>query len=99
MIARHWRGWTKPQDGDAYEALITAKVLPGLEALRGTVAGMYFGWTALWNLNLSSFDSLESIKAFAGANYSTAVFEPEAHALLSRIEPIAHHDEVRADTR
>lgn len=22
MIARHWRGWTEPQDADAYETLL-----------------------------------------------------------------------------
>jgi hypothetical protein len=47
---------------------------------------------------ISLFDSLESVKAFAGADYSTPVFEPEARALLSRIEPTAQHYEVRADT-
>jgi hypothetical protein len=52
MIARHWRGWTKPQNGDA----------------------------------------------FAGADYRTPVFDPEAHVLLSRIEPTANHYEIRANT-
>ena len=27
MIARHWRGWTKPQNADAYEALLTTKMM------------------------------------------------------------------------
>jgi len=38
------------------------------------------------------------IQAFAGENYRTPVFEPEARALLSRIESLAHHHEVRATT-
>jgi len=35
MIARHWRGWTKQEDADAYEKLLTTKVLPQLTAIIG----------------------------------------------------------------
>jgi heme-degrading monooxygenase HmoA len=44
------------------------------------------------------FESLDAVKAFAGPSYATAVFEPEAKALLSRVEPNASHYEVRLDT-
>jgi len=44
------------------------------------------------------FDSLDAVKRFAGDDYTTAVFEPEAERLLSRIEPQATHYDVRADT-
>ncbi len=44
------------------------------------------------------FESIESVRLFAGDDYSTPVFEPEARLLLSRIEPIARHYEVRAST-
>jgi hypothetical protein len=42
------------------------------------------------------FDSLEAVKA--GPEYSIPVFEPEAKRLLSKIEPVARHYEVRAST-
>lgn len=44
------------------------------------------------------FESLESVRLFAGDGYATPVFEPEARLLLSRVEPIARHYEVRAST-
>jgi len=44
------------------------------------------------------FESLEAVRRFAGPDYSIAVFEPEARALLSRIEPMAVHYEVRVST-
>jgi heme-degrading monooxygenase HmoA len=44
------------------------------------------------------FDSVDSVRRFAGEEYSTAIFEPEARRLLSRIEPLAKHYEVRVDT-
>lgn len=42
------------------------------------------------------FESLYAVKAFAGPDHETPVFEPEARRLLSRVEPIARHDEVRS---
>ena len=39
MIARHWRGWTKLQDVDVYEELITTKVLPELKKIKGYRGG------------------------------------------------------------
>ena len=101
MIARHWRGWTKPQNGDAYEALLTTKVLPGLRSIEGYRGGYVLrsdGSAESEFVVINLFDSLESVRLFAGADYGTAVFEPEARALLSRIEPTAHHYEVRANT-
>ena len=44
------------------------------------------------------FDSLEAVKRFAGPDYTVPVFEPEARRLLSKVEPIAMHYEVRAST-
>ena len=100
MIARHWRGWTELQDGDAYEALLITKVLPGLRGIEGYRGGYVLrsdGSAESEFVVINLFDSLESVNAFAGENYGTAVFEPEARELLSRIEPIAHHYEVRAN--
>ncbi len=99
MIARHWRGWTARKNADAYEALLTRNVLPGLERIPGYCGGYVFrsdspAESEFVVINL--FDSLDAVKAFAGTDYRTPVFEPEARALLSRIEPVAQHYEVRA---
>jgi heme-degrading monooxygenase HmoA len=99
LIARHWRGWTKPQNADAYETLLKTQVLPDLSRIAG-----YRGGYVLRNdtadevefVVINLFDSLEAVRAFAGTDFSTPVFEPEARLLLSRIETIAHHYEVRA---
>jgi hypothetical protein len=99
MIARHWRGWTKPQNADAYEALLKTQVLPELSRIAG-----YRGGYVLRNdtaeevefVVINLFDSLEAVRAFAGPDFSTPVFEPEARLLLSRIETIAHHYQVCA---
>lgn len=101
MIARHWRGWTKVQNADAYEALLKDKVLQGLKVIPGYRGGYVLrcdGTEESEFIVINLFDSIESVKAFAGTDYRTAVFEPEARALLSRIDPIAYHYDVRINT-
>jgi hypothetical protein len=101
MIARHWRGWTTLSNADAYEALLRDKVLPGLRAIEGYRGGYVLrsaGPSEVEFVVINFFDSLGAVMAFAGPDYRTAVFEPEARALLSRIEPIANHYEVRVDS-
>jgi heme-degrading monooxygenase HmoA len=101
MIARHWRGWTKAHNADAYELLLQSKVLPGLKSVDGYRGGYVFrkdGAEEVEFVVLNLFDSLEAVQRFAGPEYSTPVFEPEARRLLSRIEPTATHYEVRVIT-
>jgi heme-degrading monooxygenase HmoA len=101
MIARHWRGWTKVGNAEAYETLLKQTVLPGLKAIEG-----YRGAYVLRNdgpdegefVVVNFFDSLDAVKRFAGPDYAVAVFEPEARKLLSRVEPTATHYEVRVST-
>lgn len=101
MIARHWRGWTDKQHADAYEKLLTEKILPSLKNTEGYRGGYILrsnepGEVEFVIVNL--FDSLDAVKRFAGADYTVPVFEPEARKLLSKIEPIAKHYEVRVST-
>jgi heme-degrading monooxygenase HmoA len=99
MIARHWRGWTRPENADAYETLLRDTVLPHIRKVDG-----HRGACVLRNDNpdesefvvINFFESLDAVRRFAGPDYETAVFEPEARRLLSRIEPQAQHYEVRA---
>jgi len=101
LIARHWRGWTKAEDADAYEDFLNRKVLPGLRGIEGYHGGYVLRRDAADEVEfvvLNLFDSLEAVKRFAGLDYATPVFEPEAKRLLSRIETAALHYDVRAAT-
>ena len=98
MIARVWRGWTKTEDADAYEHLLRSVVYPGLKSISGYQGGYILRQdqadeTEFVTVNL--FESLDAVKAFAGSEYEVPVFEPEARRLLSKVEPIAHHYDVR----
>jgi len=101
MIARHWRGWTKIQNADAYERLLSEKVLPSLRDLDGYRGGYVLrgdGPLEVEFVLINLFDSLEAVKRFAGEDYAIPVFEPEARELLCKVEPVARHYEVRASS-
>lgn len=98
MIARVWRGWTKPEDADAYGEFLRANVFP---ALTTRVAGFRGGYVSRRDsdgevefLVMTLFDSVEAVRAFAGDDYEVPVIEPEAARLLSRADERAAHYEV-----
>jgi hypothetical protein len=101
MIARHWRGWTEVHNANAYESLLKTRVLPELKQLAGYRGGYILrsdGADEVEFVVVNFFESLESVRRFAGDDYATPVFEPEARLLLSRVEPIARHYEVCQST-
>jgi heme-degrading monooxygenase HmoA len=101
MIARHWRGWTAPENADAYQELLSSTVLPGLKKISGYRGGYVLrrdvaGEVEFVVVNL--FDSIAAVQQFAGPDYAVAQFEPAARRLLSRVEPLAVHYEVCLST-
>ncbi len=98
MIARVWKGWTKAENANAYEKLLREVVYPGLQKINGYCGGYILrqdGKDETEFVTVNLFKSIEAVKAFAGPEYETPVFEPEARRLLSRVEPIARHYDVR----
>jgi antibiotic biosynthesis monooxygenase (ABM) superfamily enzyme len=100
MIARVWHGWTSPDNANDYEALLKTEIFPGIlarniagflriELLRAAAGDEVEFATVMW------FDSLESVKAFAGADHETAVVPPKARAVLKRFDARSRHYEVR----
>jgi len=102
MIARHWRGWTRAENADAYEELLKSKVLPGLKKIEGYRGGYILRRDETEEAEfvvVNFFESIAAVERFAGPNYALPVIEPEAKALLSRVEPIAKHYKVRVETK
>jgi hypothetical protein len=95
VIARVWHGWTKREDGDAYEEFLRAGVFP---ALADRVPGLRGGYV-LRRLDggedefvvITIFDSLEAVRLFAGEDYEMPVIEPAAARLLTRGDERAAH--------
>ena len=100
MISRIWRGWTTPQNAEAYENLLRGEIFSGIlakkvagfrriELYRAPAGDEVEFVTVMW------FDSMDAVKAFAGADYETAVVPPKARALLRRFDARSQHYEVR----
>ena len=101
MIARHWRGWTVPENADAYQQLLSGTVLPGLKRISGYRGGYVLRRDVAEEVEfvvVNLFDSIEAVQQFAGPDYAVAQFEPEAKRLLARVEPLAVHYEVCSHT-
>lgn len=96
MIVRLWRGWTMPADADAYESLLRTEIFPAIEG-RG-IAGLHGiqllrreGTDETEFVTLMWFDSMASVKAFAGEDYMRAVVPAKAQALLARFDERSRH--------
>lgn len=100
-IARIWRGWTTPENADAYQAVVHDEVLPeifardipgliGAHLLRAARPrdGEVEFTTVMW------FDSLDSVKAFMGDDYERAHVPERARAVLKRFDHRSTHLEV-----
>lgn len=101
MIARHWRGWTAPENAAAYQELLSSTVLPDLKKISGYRGGYVLRRDIADEVEfvvVNLFDSIAAVQQFAGADYTIAQFEPEARRLLARVEPHAVHYEVCAST-
>ncbi len=99
MICRLWRGWTTPENADAYQLIVHQEVIPGIEARK--IAG--FRHIDLMKRDLGDevefqtlmwFDSLDAIKAFVGEDYSVSHVPPRARAVLKRFDERAAQYEV-----
>jgi len=102
MISRIWHGYTSAENADAYEGLLKSEIFAGIEGrkipgfqgiqlFRRKRAHEVEFITVMW------FDSLDSVRAFAGADYEAAVVPRKARALLARFDERSQHYEVRAD--
>lgn len=100
MISRIWRGWTTPENASAYERLLRSEIFAGIarrgitgyrgiDLLRREVADEVEFVTIMW------FDSLESVRTFAGPDHEIAVVPPEARTLLLRFDERSAHYDVR----
>ena len=99
MIVRAWRGRAAKGNPGPYIEHFRKNVLPELEEIEG-----FLGATLLREdrtdeiefLVLSRWTSMDAVRAFAGAEVSRAVVEPEAVAALRDYDRTVHHYEVVA---
>lgn len=104
MIGRIWHGYTTFANAEAYETLLKEEIfigirgrdIPGFQEIqlfRRELENEVEFITIMW------FDSIESVRAFAGEDYEAAVVPPKARTLLSRFDERSQHYEVKEKLR
>lgn len=94
MIGRIWRGWAERGRAGDYEAHFRDEVRPALGAVPGCRGGYLLrrdDAEGIEFVTLTLFDSLDAVRAFAGAEYETAVVAPGAQAALRDYERTVRH--------
>jgi heme-degrading monooxygenase HmoA len=102
MISRIWHGYTTLENADAYEKLLKEEIFVGIEnrnitgykgiqLLRRQISNETEFITIMW------FESIDSVKTFAGENYENAVVPEKAQRILSRYDRASLHYEVKIE--
>jgi heme-degrading monooxygenase HmoA len=94
MIARLWLGQATAENAPRYVRHALQTVFPSLTRLpghRGAHLLMRQVDGQVEFLAVTLWDSIDSIKQFAGANPEDAIVEPEARAALSAFDDFARH--------
>jgi heme-degrading monooxygenase HmoA len=97
MIARTWHGAVPEAQGDAYFTYLQRTGVPDLQATpgnRGVFVMRRVQEGCAHFLLISLWESLDAIRAFAGADVERARYYPEDAAFLVELEPRVTHYEV-----
>jgi heme-degrading monooxygenase HmoA len=97
MIVRSWRGRASPEKPDAYIEHFRKNVLPELREIEGFLGASLLRENRTQEIEflvLTRWTSMDAVRAFAGADASRAVVEPEAVAALVDYDRTVHHYEV-----
>jgi heme-degrading monooxygenase HmoA len=97
VIARVWHGYTMPEHADAYESMLKPELLPGVSKVKG-YKGSYLLRRNVGNevefITIMLWESIDSIRAVAGANYETAVIPEERRKYLTHYDAKSAHYEI-----
>jgi len=104
MISRIWHGYISFENADTYEKLLKEEIIVGIrnrniggfreiQVLRRALEKEVEFITVMW------FDSIESVKQFAGEDYEVAVVPQKAREVLSHFDDRSQHYEVRENVK
>jgi heme-degrading monooxygenase HmoA len=100
MIFRIWHGWTTHENADAYEQLLREEIFVGIKVrdipgFRGIKLLRDDSETESEFVTIMEFDSIESVKQFAGDDHERAVVPDAARKLLKRFDARSQHYTLR----
>ena len=95
-IIRTWRGWTTIENAPVYEDMLVNEVFPavkqkGVQGLEKVSISTMERNDEMEFFLVLQFDSIDSVKVFAGEDYQQAYSPDNAKRVLSRYEGTAQH--------
>ena len=97
MIARHWRGLAKADRADAYVTHLREETFPAIRKLPGFKSASILRRDVTGGVEfliVTTWESLDAIRAFAGANINTAVVPEKAQQMMVDYDRVVRHFEV-----
>jgi heme-degrading monooxygenase HmoA len=97
MIARLWSARTTPAQAPGYAEHLRSHVLPAVRSLEGYRGAQLLEREVEGSIEilvLTFWESLDSVRGFAGTDLDHAVVAKEAAALLTRYDDRVQHYEV-----
>jgi heme-degrading monooxygenase HmoA len=97
VISRQWRGLAKVAFAEAYVEHLQTETFPALGKLPGFVSASILRRSVpegVEFLIVTTWASVEAIRAFAGANAESAVVPQKVHEMMVDYDRIVRHYEV-----
>lgn len=101
-IIRTWKGWTSKENASIYEDMLINEVFPAVKK-KGVFGLEKVSISTQNNKNevefflVLQFDSINSVKQFAGENYKNAYIPENAKKVLKRYDKTAEHFELKKE--
>lgn len=99
MISRQWCGVAKSSDADRYVSHLRTETFPQLSQIEGFIGAAILRRTVADGVEfriVTTWDSIEAIKRFAGERPETAVVPEKVQAMMVTYDRAVAHYEVVA---
>jgi hypothetical protein len=101
-IIRIWKGWTTIENAPIYEDMLINEVFPtvkknGVDGLEKVSVSTKLHESEVEFFLVLQFDTIESVKLFAGEDYENAYIPENAKRVLLRYETTAQHYALREE--
>ena len=99
MISRIWHGWTNHDKADSYEKLLKEEIFNNIDnrkikGFRNIQLLRRKSGNETEFITIMQFDTIDSVKEFAGEDYEQAVVPDKARQLLKHFDERSQHYEI-----
>jgi heme-degrading monooxygenase HmoA len=97
MILRHWKGIARVEEADNYIRYLETETFPQISTIQGFIEAKILKRIVEQGVEfliISTWETIESIKQFAGDVAHTAVVPPNVQVMMVEFDSFATHYEI-----